>query len=164
MKGAGLDPPFAGSETLSEAADLRCRLVVRPERARGPQAEDQSLWSDLQEFDLPALKAKEEPQIDWAARKVAGQPACDDRCPVTLLPGKRFAGIGVFGRGFGFPLLDGHDARVGVAFILHHGVFRETLRDGLDVSFVGGKIGGDRFGQVQLSGHEGPHQFVMSRE
>ena len=132
--------------------------------ARGPQAEDQSLWSDLQECDLPALKAKEEPQIDWAARKVTGQPACDDRCPVTLLQGKRFACIGVFGRGFGLPLLDGHDTRVGVAFILHHGVIRETLRDGLDVSFVGGEIGGDRFGQVESFGHNGPHQFAMSPE
>lgn len=150
--------------TRGEAADLRWRLFVRTERARGPQAEDYRLWNDLQECDLPALKAKEESQIDWAARKVAGQPACDDRCPATLLHGKRFAGISVFGRGFGLPLLNGHDARVGVAFILHHGVFRETLRDGLDVSFVGGEIGGDRFGQVESFGHDGPHQFAMRRE
>jgi hypothetical protein len=148
--------------TLVEAADLRWRLIVRTKGA-GPQAEDQCLWNDLQECDLPAFKAKEEPQIDWAARKVAGQPACDDRCPVTLLQGKRFACIGVFGRGFGLPLLDGYHTRVGVAFILHHGVVRETLCDGLDVSFVGGEIGGDRFGKVESFGHDGPHQFVMSQ-
>ena len=61
--------------TRGEAADLRWRLFVRTERARGPQAEDYRLWNDLQECDLPALKAKEESQIDWAVWKVAGQPA-----------------------------------------------------------------------------------------
>jgi hypothetical protein len=130
----------------------------------GLQAEDQSSRNDLQECDLPALKAKEEPQVDWAAWKVAGQPARDYRRSVPLVQGQRFAGIGVFGRGFGLPLLDGQDAGVGVAFILHHGVFREAPRDGLAVSFVGTEIGSDRFRQVESFGHDGLHQFAMRRE
>jgi hypothetical protein len=130
----------------------------------GSQAEDQRSWDDLQECDLPVLKAKEEPQIDWAARKVAGQPARNDRRPVTVLQGKRFAAIGVFARGFVFPLLDGHDARVGAAFVLHRGVFREAPRDGLAVSFVGGEIGGDRFRKFELFGHDGLHQLAMRPE
>jgi len=64
--------------------------VVRTERARGPTKLKIKVYGVISRKSIfPALKAKEEPQIDWAARKVAGQPACDDRLsPSTLLQGK----------------------------------------------------------------------------
>src|SRR6202022_5070200 len=117
-------------------------------RRQRQSLEDQSSGNDLQECDFAPLQAEEEPEINWAARKVSRQPACDDRLAVLLLHGEGFTGVGVSGRGFCLPSLDGGQTGVGMTFIFHNGVRRKPPRDSLAVELIGGEVGGDRFGKV----------------
>ena len=52
-----------------------------------------------------------------------------------------------------FHLLDRGPAVVGVPFVLHDGVLREALSNGLAVALVGGEVGGDGFWQIESHGH-----------
>src|SRR5262245_45130504 len=88
--------------------------------------------------------------IHRAARKVAGQPAGDDDLAVGLLAGERLARVLVLGRGGLLPLFDRGTAVVSVAFVLHNGIVREALSDGLAVACVGGEVRGDGFWQAEL--------------
>src|ERR1700730_1713246 len=134
-------------------------MPPRGSTTAAPIPEDQSSGNDLQECDFAPLQAEAEPEINWAARKVSRQPACDDRHAVLLLHGEGFTGVGVSGRGFCLPSLDGGQTGVGMTFIFHNGVRRKPPRDSLAVELIGGEGGGAPFGKGEAVRHGGLHLF-----
>src|SRR2546425_5378584 len=75
--------------------------------------------------------------------------AGNDRLPVLLFARNRLACVFILCRGIRLPLFDCGPAFVGVPLVLHDGIFSETLRERLAVTFVCGEVGGDGFRQVE---------------
>src|ERR1700674_1375912 len=116
--------------------------------ARRPFNRGRRSRDDFQRLDLVAFEPEEESKVDRATRKVSDKPTGNDGLSLFLIGRERLTCICVFCRSSGLPLLDGGQAVVGVAFVLHDGIFCEAPSNGLAVTFVfvGGEIGGDGFG------------------
>src|SRR5882672_2245252 len=63
--------------------------------------------------DLSALKPEKESKVCLTAWKVAFEVTGHDGSVTRPIKAERLACVRVFGRGFGLPLLDGNEARVG---------------------------------------------------
>src|SRR5882672_4988584 len=106
---------------------------------------------DLQRSNLPTFECEEESKVSGAAGKVSNQMAGDDRLPLLLFARERLACVFILCRGIRLPLFDCGPAFVGVPLVRHDGIFSEALGNGLAVTFVCGKVGGDGFWQVERS-------------
>src|ERR1700730_18348815 len=103
-------------------------------------------WTDFQRRDLVVFEYEEEPKVHGAAGEIAGEAAGEDGLSILLLGRERLTRVCVFRRTIGLPFLDRGQAVVGVTFVFHDGLFRETPGNSLAVTFVRGEIGGDGFG------------------
>ena len=111
----------------------------------------QRLGDDFQRRNLVAFKFKEEPKVNGAAGKISNQMAGDDCTSVLLCARQWLAGVLILCRDVRLPLLDCGPALMGVALVLHDGIFSEALRNGIAITFVGGEVGGDGVWQVERS-------------
>src|SRR6266481_41480 len=111
--------------------------------------------------DLSALKPEKESKVCLTTWKVAFEVTGHDGSVTRPIKAERLACVRVFGRGFGLPLLDGNEARVGAALILHHSIFREAPPDRIPVELVGGEVRGNWFGKSdsEALGHVCLHRF-----
>src|SRR5262245_38366975 len=108
---------------------------------------------NLQRSDLIAFEFKEKPQIDRAAREIAGEAGSDHELTVFHFAGEWFARVLVLGGSVGLPFLDRGPTTIGVPFVLDDGVFREALSNGFAVASVGVEVSGDGFRQIERHGH-----------
>src|SRR5205814_7295940 len=111
--------------------------------------------------DLVAFELEEEPKINGTAGKVAGEPACDDRPSVRLFAREWLARVLILGRNIRLPFLDRRPALVGVPFVLHDGVLRETRGNGVAVNRVRGEVVGG--GSWQIESHGSSLQVMRMR-
>src|ERR1700719_2779270 len=94
-------------------------------------------WDDFQRRDLVAFELEEETKVSGAAGEITGKPAGDDSLSILLFARERLARICVFS--LCLPFLDGGQAVVGVALVLHDGVFSKTPSNGFAVTFASGE-------------------------
>ena len=99
---------------------------------------------NFQRRDLISFQFEEVSKIYGAAGKVPGEPAGDDSLSVLLFARERLARVFILCRGICLPFFDRGRALVGVSLVLHDGIFNETLRERLAVTFVRGEVRGDR--------------------
>ena len=84
-------------------------------------------WYDFQRRNLVPFEFEEEPKVNGAAGKVSNQMAGDDRLPLLRFARNWLACVFILGRGIRLPLFDCGPAFMGVALVLHDGIFSETL-------------------------------------
>src|SRR5438093_7376469 len=106
-------------------------------------------WYDFQRRNLVPFEFEKEPKVNGAAGKVSNQMASNNRLSVLLFARERLACVFILCRGIRLPLFDCGPASVGVPLVLHDGIFSQTLRERLAVTFVCGEVGGDLFWQVE---------------
>src|SRR5258708_12129501 len=107
------------------------------------------LWDDFQRRNPVPFQCEKEPKVNRAAGKVSNQMAGNNRLSVLLFARERLACVFILCRNIPLPLFDCGPAFVGVPLVLHDGIFSETLRERLAVTFVCGEVGGDLFWQVE---------------
>src|SRR5258707_8405540 len=116
--------------------------------------------------DFSAREQETESKVCLTAWKVAFEVTGHDGSVTRPIKAERLACVRVFGRGFGLPLLDGNETRVGAALILHHSIFREAPPHRISVELVGGEVGGNWFGKSdgEALGHVGsPSLWTASK-
>src|SRR5258708_38816978 len=79
--------------------------------------------------DLSALKPEKESKVCLAAWKVAFEGTGHDGSVTRPIKAERLAWVRLIGGGFRLPLLDEHEARVGVAPFLHPSSLPEAAPD-----------------------------------
>ena len=106
-----------------------------------------SAWDYLQGCDPVAIENEEVAQVDGTAREVAAYPAGDHYPAFLVFAGERHARIRVLQRGILLPLLDGGQACIHEAFVLHDSAFRKASRDSITVALVCVKICANGLGE-----------------